>query len=217
MQQRGKEIHRLQKRIVALIKKADAIASTAKRLGLQLPNIQHSSDSNEWYTLAEWVERARRVMGGIDLDPASNPEAQGWIQAATYYTQEQDGMVQPWKGRMWLNPPYGQRKSKPVKVYGASAWIERAIAEYKAGNVHQAVLWLRASGNSGIQALEAKRFPRVVLGRVNHAPAGANGKPQKGVGHDTVVYYLGPNSDAFHHEFMNLAVTGNDGDRQQFV
>lgn len=162
--------------------------------------IMHSSKSNEWYTLPEWIDKARELMGEITLDPASNDEAQGWIKATHYYTKEQDGMKLPWFGCVWLNPPYGNR-NREAGVYGSTAWTLKAIAEYEAGNITQAVLWLRAGGNKGIQALEDKGYPRVVLGRVSHAPPGANGKPQKGAGHDTVVYYLGPHVERFKELF----------------
>jgi phage N-6-adenine-methyltransferase len=60
----------------------------------------------EWHTPAQWVEAARRVLGAIDLDPASSEVAQETVAAKTYFTKEMDGLSMPWQGRVWLNPPY---------------------------------------------------------------------------------------------------------------
>jgi hypothetical protein len=207
---RGQQLQALEQERQQVAAALAHITTLAQQHGLLLPPqkshdcaVQHSSDSNEWYTIPFGVDQARELMSGIDLDPASSVEAQSWIQAQAYYTQVEDGLQQPWFGRLWLNPPYGKR-NHAQKTYGATVWVQRAIAAYQAGHVMQAVLWLRASGNAGIRALEQGGFPRVTLGRIPHAPPGANGMPQKAVGHDTAVWYLGPQTERFQALFVRL-------------
>ena len=53
----------------------------------------------------------------FDLDPASCPKELSAVPAARIYTIEDDGLSQPWEGRVWLNPPY----SKPAP------WVDRFI------------------------------------------------------------------------------------------
>lgn len=100
-----------------------------------------SSASNEWYTPAEYVNAAREVMGAIDLDPASNALANETVQADYFYTEADDGLAQEWRGRVFLNPPYGVTDGKS----NAGVWARKLIAEYDAGHVNEAVLLVNAN------------------------------------------------------------------------
>lgn len=60
-------------------------------------------ENDEWYTPVEII----RSLGEFDLDPASSPEAFRLNQSAKkIYTAQDNGLIQSWHGRVWLNPPY---------------------------------------------------------------------------------------------------------------
>ena len=88
------------------------------------------TNSDGWYTPSYLIEAARCVLGGIDCDPASCEAAQSVVQAQTWYSKAQDGLQQPWTGRVWLNPPY----SAPTP------WVRRAITSYQAGDISAALI-----------------------------------------------------------------------------
>lgn len=81
---------------------------TALASGKVLNGHQSANTDDEWYTPAEYIEAARKVMGSIDCDPASNDFAQQTVKADTYFTQDNSGLENVWRGNVWLNPPYSK-------------------------------------------------------------------------------------------------------------
>lgn len=59
----------------------------------------------------------RALMGGIDLDPCTEPDNP--TAAARFYTPPQDGAALPWDAtRIFVNPPYGKARER---------WVQRCI------------------------------------------------------------------------------------------
>jgi hypothetical protein len=71
--------------------------------------------SNEWYTPPD-------LFGALsidfDLDPCHPAERLAWVPAARTYCLADDGLSQPWDGKVWMNPPYGRE---------TDAWLERFV------------------------------------------------------------------------------------------
>ena len=81
-----------------------------------MPHALHLCKSAEHFTPAPFIIAARKVLGGIDLDPASCAAANRVVQARRFYTAEDDGLLQPWWGRVFLNPA-GDRRGTLVKAF----------------------------------------------------------------------------------------------------
>lgn len=153
-----------------------------------------SSKSNEWHTESEYVDAARDVMGGIDLDPASCEIANQTIQAARYFSAADDGLSKPWTGRVWLNPPYGKTGGKSNQA----RWSARLRRDYCAGHVSQAVLLVNAcTGDRWFSPLwdYAICFPDHRIKFIS--PMGRRNQPT----HSSCFVYFGPNVDAFAWTF----------------
>ena len=90
--------------------------------------------SDDWYTPPEIFD----ALGiRFDLDPCS-PGAGHWVPADRVYTIDDDGLNQPWRGRVWMNPPFGGRNGHVpwlrkflehgdgialVRAYTSSGWF----------------------------------------------------------------------------------------------
>lgn len=77
-------------------------------------NIKHSSESVEWFTPIDIIEKSRQVLGCIHLDPASSLEANKAVRADNFYTKDEDGLSAYWYGNIFLNPPGGKLNNKSV-------------------------------------------------------------------------------------------------------
>ena len=107
--------------------------------------------SNEWYTPAKYIEAAREVMGSIDLDPASCELANRTVKATTYYTQEQNGLLLPWYGNIWLNPPYSNPAgARNVNFRGGNLsgytkpFMLKLMHHFSRGEIQQAIVCVNA-------------------------------------------------------------------------
>jgi hypothetical protein len=62
-----------------------------------------AKSSDEWYTPDSLVA----ALGEFDLDPATSHQ-RGRQVARHFFTVAEDGLTQPWHGRVWLNPPFSK-------------------------------------------------------------------------------------------------------------
>lgn len=153
-------------------------------------HVSYNTGENEWYTPACYIESARRVMGSIDLDPASSLIANERVGATKIYTQEDDGLLYEWSGNVWMNPPYAQ----PLIMHFVSKLAESE-------KVNQAIVLVNngtetAWGQTLLKACSSVCFPQ---GRIRFIdPNGNVGQsPLQG----QMIAYIGSNTDAFRTEF----------------
>jgi phage N-6-adenine-methyltransferase len=152
---------------------------------------------NEWFTPAPYLDAARAVLGEIDLDPASHVLAQERVRAKTFFTAADNGLERPWRGRVWLNPPYCRALLAP--------FVDKLVAEFTSARVSEAILlthnytdteWFHTAA----RAAQAICFPR---GRVHFvSPAGEECSPTQG----QAFFYFGGNDSRFLSVFSGLGL-----------
>jgi phage N-6-adenine-methyltransferase len=163
------------------------------------PHVVNNSGENEWYTPSEYIEAARRVLGTIDLDPASSVKANETVRATKFYTKEFDGLDKDWVGRVWMNPPY----SDGLMPKFAAKFVE----EVKAKNVVEAIVLVN-------NATETQWFEQLVsvssaisfsTGRIKFL--GVDGLTKNSPLQGQAFIYFGNYTDIFTEEFSNFGWT----------
>ncbi len=151
-----------------------------------------SSKSDEWFTPPEYMAAARKVLGAIDLDPASCKAANKVIKAERFYNT--DGLSKTWKGRVWLNPPYGDEGPR---------FVAKLLKEFKEGRVSEALLLINS------HCTDAKWFRPLadyLMCFTNHrTPFWTPDKDEVGGStHGSIVVYFGNNQQRFEEHFSKF-------------
>lgn len=85
-------------------------------------SVHFSSKTDNWATPLEFF-REWDTIYHFTLDVCADHNNH---KVANYYTKEDDGLIQPWSGVVWCNPPYGREIGK---------WIEKGYKESLNGTI----------------------------------------------------------------------------------
>jgi phage N-6-adenine-methyltransferase len=169
-----------------------------KALTGDIAHVAYNSGENEWYTPPAIIKLAREVMGGIDLDPASSRKANEVVKASRFYDLQDNGLRQPWAGRVWLNPPYHHPS--------ITQFTKKLTAHVAAGDVWEAIALVNNATETGwfqdmLEAAHGICFPR---GRIQFwQPGDEAGAPLQG----QAVIYFGSRYTRFNAVFSSIGCT----------
>ena len=137
--------------------------------------------SVEWFT-PDWVFNGDAVGYGLglhfDLDPCSPADATTHVPATLRYTRRDDGLAQPWCGRVWLNPPYTR---------DVGHWMRKWLAH---GN-GIAMVFCRSDAAWCQACLSESDAVLFLAGRIDFVPGPENRGKESRAGAATVMFALG--------------------------
>lgn len=120
--------------------------------------MSYPNGATEWATPQWLFQELSTEFGPFDLDPAATAEN---AKAPEFFTIGQDGLSQPWHGKVFCNPPYG-KVSTP-------RWLAKARREAASGNAELVVCLVPASTGTiwWREATAAASLVRFLPGRVS--------------------------------------------------
>lgn len=157
-----------------------------------------SSATDEWYTPRRYVEAARRVLGGIDLDPASCERANRTVQARKYFTEADDGLKRRWHGDVWCNPPYGWRNGKSNQAL----WSRKFLLEHHKGRMGAGILLVNCEPASSWFGALWEVWTCLTDHRIRFVDE--HGVEQRQPTHGNCFAYAGPYPEIFASEFSRF-------------
>lgn len=163
----------------------------------RMPHRTEATGYEEWYTPPEILSIARKVMGGIDCDPASSVEANKGVKAEVFFSVKDNGLKQKWHGRVWMNPPFCQPEVTQFSKAVTQKFHDKEISE-------ACVLVNNATETDWAQTLmqyaSAVCFPK---GRVRFVDVNGIQRPGSPIqGH--MIFYFGKNTQDFADSFSKI-------------
>lgn len=168
----------------------EVVADVQKR-----PHVTFNSGNNEWYTPGKYIDLAYRVLGEIDLDPASCELANETVKAKQFFSEQDNGLLMRWAGKVWMNPPYGS------DLIGR--FTEKFAKEYTDGNITEGIVLVNNATETAwfcqmMTAASAIVFPR---GRIRYnSPTKESNAPIQG----QAFIYFGEHYDRFLDVFGEI-------------
>jgi hypothetical protein len=150
------------------------------------------SYSRDWETPAEVIEAARASFGGrIDLDPASCERANLTVRADRYIAPPADGLLAPWFGNVWLNPP-GKKEGDPR--HQPALWWEHLWHEYSERRVTRAAFLIFNLSTLMHTARLACPHPTkfAMVWPLNRLHFSKEGEPKSAPKYENAIVLLGP-------------------------
>lgn len=155
-----------------------------------------SSESNEHYTPYDFLIRVCEFYGGnIDLDPCANSLTEPHCPALMHYTIEVDGLVMPWWGNVFVNPPYGRGDS------GLAGFVKKCLTEYESGNVNQILLLVPSRTDTQWHKSLGAITRCYITGRLKFVNAANQGNSAP---FPSVLFYFGKNKEYFYEYWSSV-------------
>jgi len=169
-------------------------------------DLMFSSKDNEHYTPISLLFRVLRFYDDlIDLDPCSNSQENPHTPSRKQFTIEDDGLTQEWKGKVWVNPPYGRVLAE---------WSEKTVNEFESGNASQ-ILFLAPSRTDTQWYKKLNPYPRCnIEGRLKFLNPANKGNAAP---FPSVLFYLGKRKSRFQEYFSPIGeIIIPDNDRREY-
>ncbi len=171
----------------AAVESANGHQPTAKQVKTAR-SVHFSSSTDKHNTPQNIIDAVLECLDAIDLDPCSNGEPHN-VPARQYYTEEQDGLTQEWKGRIYMNPPYGR---------DIDSWVDKLCREHEARRAYECLALVPARPDTQWW-IKLRDYPVCfVEGRLKFGDA-ENSAP-----FPSALFYLGNHIDRFYYACEHL-------------
>jgi hypothetical protein len=183
--------------------------------------VNQTSLEFEFYTTKKIIDRARYVLGVIDLDPASCIKANRIVKATKIYTKRANGLTKPWRGKVWMNHPWGAYEKKcpttgctkkrcekrgyhlTEDFAGNAAWVNKLHQSYANGQVEEALcITYASSSEKWFKTLKANYAMCLIDGRTSFYSHTGELLDQNPKG--CAVTYLGNDIAKFNENFSDI-------------